>query len=256
MQLHAPPVRTRAVVLGLVLSMAAAPGTFAQSTLSGVVRDTLHQPLGDVEVMIASANRRVRTDSAGRFTLAGLDAGTYTVRVRRIGYYVGTAEITLGQNEAKSFVFEIVRRPIMLDTIQVTASCPRFEFAGFACRRRNGDANGVFFDVDAIDSVNPRFPIDMLRDIPGVRVLAARQGPGLAIESTHDWKCAFVTLANGKPPSLQNPLPQWPNELIGVEVYPTGKDVPAEYRTYLPRHATANSCGLVNYWTVVRPRKR
>lgn len=229
----------------------------AQATIIGVARDLQNQPLGNVEVMVVSPEQRVRSDSAGKFRIGGLAAGTYNLRSRRIGYFPVTMKLTLAEHDTVAIIVELEKRPVMLDTVRVTASCPRFEFAGFACRRRGADQSkgAFFFDVDAIDSVQPRFPIDMIRDVPGLRVVAVRGGRGLGIESTHDWMCRMVSLANGKLPSLQNPLPVWPNETIGIEVYPTGKDVPAEYSHFV-RYRTANSCGLVNYWTVVRPRKR
>ena len=228
----------------------------SQGVIMGIVRDSLKRPVGDVEVVVASPERRVRTDSAGRFTIAGLDGGTYNLRARRIGYFPTETKVKLATNSTASTVIELERRPVLLDTVQVTASCPRFEFAGFACRRRGMGSTGraFFFDVDAIDSVQPRFPIDMIRAVPGLRVVAVRGGLGL--QSLTDWKCGVVVLANGKRPSLQNPLPRWPNETIGIEVYPTAKDVPAEYGQFMGIGGHRSDCGLVNYWTVVRPRRR
>ena len=191
----------------LLLAMALPAAVQAQGSINGLVRDSLKQPVVDVEVTVVSTDRRVRTDSAGRFTIASLDAGTYNLRARRIGYFPAEIRVKLAANSAKSVDIELERRPILLDTVNVTASCARFDFAGFACRRRGMGNSGhaYFFDVDAIDSVQPRFPIDMIRAVPGYRVVAVRNGLGL--QSLTDWKCAVVVLANGKRPSRQNPLP-------------------------------------------------
>jgi hypothetical protein len=245
---------TRAFCLALVLPS----GLAAQAAITGTVRDSLNRPIADVEVTIASPERRVRSDSTGNFTLAALEAGTYNLRARRIGYFPATMKVVLAANATKPIAFVLEKRPILLDTVQVTAACARFDFAGFTCRRRHNasDGHAFFFDVDAIDSVQPRFPIDMIRAVPGLRVIANPVREGLIVQSLTDWKCGIIYLANGKRPSLQNPLPVWPNETIGIEAYPTAKDVPAEYSHYLGIGGSSKtSCGLVNYWTVVRPRR-
>jgi hypothetical protein len=229
----------------------------AQGTIAGIVRDSAGRPLSDADVHIASLDRRVRTDSSGNFVIGALAAGTYQLRVRRLGFYAMNTNVVLRDGATKRIIISLPSRPIMLDTIRIAAECARWDFAGFVCRRRNASATGkgVFFDTYEIDSASPRFPIDMLREVPGVKVVAKRQGKGLGLESEHDWMCKFVELANGKPPSLSNPLPAWPNETLGIEVYATAADVPKEYSNFIGGR-WKNTCGLVNYWTVVRPRKK
>jgi len=215
-------------------------------SISGFVRDTAGRPLADAEVTVNE--RRARTDSSGAFRIADLLAGSYEVRARRIGHIPEVKSVVVREGESASVVFALRRRPVMLDTIRVTAECARFRFEGFVCRRRAG--HGAYFDVDAIDSINPRFPQDILRDLPGFRVVAVRNG--LGVEPLTGWRC-LVQLANGAPISLQNPLPKWPNEIIGVEAYARFDDVPPEYQHYAWR---GKRCSLIVYWTVVRGRKQ
>lgn len=92
-----------AAALALAVSVAFAPRTasaatpFADSTpplrralvasaLIGTVRDTSGAPLGNVQVIVSSANRGALTNDRGEFVLRNLSAGTYHLDLIRIGY--------------------------------------------------------------------------------------------------------------------------------------------------------------------------
>jgi hypothetical protein len=235
----------------------AGPALAQTSSIRGLVRDTTRRMLADAEVMILSPERRVRTDSAGNFYIAGLEAGTYDLRARRLGFYPAQARLVIGANTEKQILFELEARPVLLDTVNVTATCGRLEFSSFVCRRRNGGP-GVFMDIDAIDSTNSRFIADLFRR-PGFRVEAARGG--LRIVPLTGWRCMKV-IVNGQPPSTTNPMPMSPLELLGVEIYADQADVPLEYNGYAwgmikaGRRMVNARCTLVVYWTQIRPRKR
>jgi hypothetical protein len=221
----------------------------AQATgLKGTVVDTSNAPIVDAEV-IANGNLRARTDTAGAFRLDGLPAGTVSLRVRRLGYIAMQREVTLRAGEVTGIKVILTRRPVLLDTIAITGDCERFRFSGFPCRRRAG--KGVFIDQNAIDSINPRFPADVFRGLAGFRVDASPSG--LRVVATSGWRCV-ATLANGRPPNLANPLPRWPNEILGVEIYASADSVPKEYEHYSWK--SSMRCSLVNYWTQLPPRGR
>jgi hypothetical protein len=222
----------------------------AQTTtgLIGTVVDTSNAPIVDAEVIV-NGNRRARTDAAGAFRLDALSAGTVSLRVRRLGYIAMQRDVTLRGGEATNIRVVLTRRPVLLDTIAVTGECERFRFSGFACRRRAG--NGVYIDQNAIDSINPRFPADVFRGLYGFRVDASPRG--LIVVPTRGWRC-MSTLANGRPPSLANPLPRWPNEILGVEIYAHADSVPKEYQHYSWK--SSMRCSLINYWTQLPPRNQ
>jgi hypothetical protein len=115
-------------------------------------------------------------------------------------------------------------------------------------------------DVDQIDSANARFVADLFRR-PGFRVEAATgRAGGLRIVPLTGWRCMKM-IVNGQPPSITNPPPQTPADLLGVEIYADQKDVPKEYDGYAwgsiraGRRSVSARCTLVVYWTLVRPRK-
>jgi protocatechuate 3,4-dioxygenase beta subunit len=79
-------MRALAVLLGIVMTGALqAQGT---ATVSGVVHDEVGAPVREALVVIDpdSLRIRARTNDAGRFTMPGVPAGRYEVRVLRIGY--------------------------------------------------------------------------------------------------------------------------------------------------------------------------
>jgi hypothetical protein len=230
----------------------------AQGTITGVVRDTARRPLRDAEVMIVSPEMRVRTDSTGTFRITGLAAGTYEVRARRIGYFPAQTTVVLRGSSAHSVILELPSRPVMLDTVTVTSRCADRDYLGFLCRQKRG-AGGVYMDVEQIDSAKPRFPADLFRR-PGFRVEAAtgRNG-GLKVVPLTGWRC-MRPLVNGRPPSVTNPVPAWPNSIVGLEIYANPDSIPAEYQRYqwsqikVGRQMVNARCSLTVYWTSDRPR--
>jgi hypothetical protein len=234
-----------------ILLLAQAGLAQAQSTarIAGIVQDTTGIRIADAEIVV-DGERRVRTDSSGSFTIADVRIGKVALRARRIGYFPREQEVTTRAGETTRISIALDRRPVLLDTIAVAAgaSCSMRRFEGFACRRRS--AKGVYFDVDAIDSINPRYPQDLFRGQPGFRVDAVRGG--LGVVATSGWRCLRV-LVNGYPPTGANRPPRWPNEIIGVEIYRDPDDVPGEYQRYV---APPRRCSMIIYWTLVRPRRQ
>lgn len=58
----------------------------AASALIGTVRDSSGAPLGNVQVVVSSANRVALSDDRGEFVFRNLSAGTYHLDLIRIGY--------------------------------------------------------------------------------------------------------------------------------------------------------------------------
>lgn len=63
-----------------------APAQGATSSLSGIVRDAGGAPLSGVNVALEGETSATRSDTAGRFVLYDLSAGSHTALFRRIGY--------------------------------------------------------------------------------------------------------------------------------------------------------------------------
>lgn len=83
--------RVVTLVMPLLLPMSylraqATPAGAAAAALSGVVRDSLGDPIASVEIVLVGEAKGARTDSTGRFELTGVPAGAQVVRFRRLGF--------------------------------------------------------------------------------------------------------------------------------------------------------------------------
>ncbi len=117
-------------VVGLHL---AAAGVFAQTqeaarvpattgTLAGIVRDTLGQPIGDVEVSIPGTTAAGRSNAAGMFTLAQVAPGLHEVWARKVGFIVAQFNWTARADERLEIAITLRPLPHTLDPVVVWAS--------------------------------------------------------------------------------------------------------------------------------------
>jgi iron complex outermembrane receptor protein len=91
--------RTGRLFLGL-LSLLVPPTLTAQDGMvRGRVTGADGQPLARAAVALDGTGFRTLADQTGRYALAGVPAGTYTLRVRLIGYATATAGVTVRQGE-------------------------------------------------------------------------------------------------------------------------------------------------------------
>src|SRR4029079_16849612 len=78
--------------------MMAAPSAKAQTAaINGRVVDAVSgSPINGAQVLIVGTTRGAAAGNDGRFRIAGVRAGTYQLRVARIGYKAVTQTVTLG----------------------------------------------------------------------------------------------------------------------------------------------------------------
>ena len=77
---------TLSFVLILILSAALPSVLSAQAgRIVGTVTDSAKFPLVGAQVMIPNTRMRAVTDEGGHYTIGGVNAGTYDIRVQRIG---------------------------------------------------------------------------------------------------------------------------------------------------------------------------
>src|SRR4051812_20739685 len=92
----------------------------AQSgSIRGRVADPAGAPLERATVNAEGSGLRATTDEQGRYEIRGVSAGTYTVRVRLLGYVPQSARVTVGQG-AITQDFALTAQPISLSPVDVT----------------------------------------------------------------------------------------------------------------------------------------
>jgi iron complex outermembrane receptor protein len=90
----------------------------------GVVRDTSGNPLGGVDVIIASLNRTSVTNDSGRFVFTGLPAGNYHVSTLMLGRAPGHTDVTVPASGPDVTVVITLKpaRAVQLSTVNITAT--------------------------------------------------------------------------------------------------------------------------------------
>jgi hypothetical protein len=214
-----------------------------EGRLRGVVRDSTHQPMAAVDVVVLPAGKRARTDSAGRFDIGPLEPGRYEVRARRLGYLPTSWTVDVSKSGRAELQLVMFDRIPSLDTVFVNGSrpCPRDTYEGFLCRRAT--VKGTFIDYPEIDEQNADWSADLLRDVPGfsVGLRSSRNGP-TRVPLTRN--CAIVLL-NGVESSWSQ-VPESPSMISAIEIYQTPREIPKEFSRFTWHK---EDCWLVAYWT-------
>jgi len=233
-------------------------GGVAGGTITGIVRDTAGVPVANVEVTARPGAYRARTDSAGRFTIDGLEAGRYVVVARKLGYAPVNWDVNVGPEGRVDVQLSFDRTRPQLDTVVVSAegSCSRRSVDGFVCRRRSASGGGVFMDYNDIDDKAPIYTADLLNDINAFRVETRASPAGtIRVASPARRRGCLTSVIDGRRVSLPDLIPQRPWDLVAIEIYAEPDSVPKEYREFTSRTTTSQlrQCSVVVYWTTKAP---
>lgn len=256
------------------------------AVIVGRVTDTLGAPLPYCFVRVESAPSAVLCDDTGRFRLAGLSRELTTFEVRRLGYVPGrfTAMVL---SDSMEFTIQLVPVATLLRPIRVAAPAapaytPWLVERGFYERMRAG-VTGMFVTPEELERLKPQRVTQVLQDRPGIQVTYSG---GLATELIPVvWgrnSCVLNVFVDGiEVTGIYNiPKGAWrggasfygafgrqqgqaslggaitglgidrfiePHTVAAIEIYPSGPNVPIEFRT-------DNQCGAIVIWTKVGTR--
>jgi hypothetical protein len=203
----------------------------------------------------------------GSFVLARVPRGEFRLRVSSLGYarLLSRAE-RIEAGETLSLVLSVHPSAIALAPLEVTGS-ERFTspvLATFYARAERG-VGGVFLTRDDIDRLQPRRLSELLATVPGVRMDASGTlgaSPGVLLSRSPSGvggrPCPVQIFLDGVPVGRNtgigarspyavqvDPLAR-PEEVEGIEIYPSLGQVPAEFLTQDAR------CGVVAIWRRAR----
>jgi iron complex outermembrane recepter protein len=88
-------------------------------TIRGRVADAAGAPLARAQVSAEGAGVRATSDEQGRYELRGVPAGSYTIRVRLLGYLPQTARVTVSGGATVQQNFTLAAQPISLSPVDV-----------------------------------------------------------------------------------------------------------------------------------------
>jgi hypothetical protein len=207
-------------------------------------RTTIVVGVGDKETgqFLQGANVRIRgiysgvfTDRMGQARLKDVEAGHYTLEVRRIGYEPITAPIAVANQDSLEVVVLMRAAPQQLSTVTVTESAVPARLREFEERRRRGTGRYVT-GAQIDDMYGATLNSILLRHVPGARIAFASdglEGKDIAI-STRGYNgiggpCQAVTFLDGVMISDGDISFVDPSQLGGIEWYTPGT-IPVQFQ--------------------------
>ena len=227
----------------LLLLGVAAAGAHAQAgaTIVGVVKDTAGAAIPLAQVTAGPA--KTLSDSAGRFVLGNLSAGAVLLSVRRLGF--GPVDTRLALVASRTDSIEVVLAAVAGRLPGLTTDAEAAERAYLASfYRRREIGNGFFFNRRELDSIRVVRVSDVLRRLPGVRLVPDRLGR-LQLRMSRSGNCPPDFWIDGQrtPFLAVDDLPL--RDIQALEIYRGASGVPPEFNNRLGNPA----CGVVVIWT-------
>src|SRR5688572_22092325 len=108
-----------------LLFVALGPATaLAQAgRITGVVSDSAKAPMAGAQISVVGTRHGALTDAGGRFTISGVDAGTYEVRAQRMGERMQSISgVVVRAGEDTRVDVTLARAPVSLSGVVVSAS--------------------------------------------------------------------------------------------------------------------------------------
>ena len=225
--------------------MPAIGGAQAFGGLRGMVRDSLGGGVTGAQVALEGATSRAVTDAAGEFRFSRLPPGDVVVNVRRLGYKPASARSRIESGTDTRIELELSPIAARLPVIEVRGKGQVYDsrLAGFNTRREKGV--GHFVTRERLDALSSARFVDVLREIPGVRMRTLRGG--VTTVSLRGARCSPLVFIDG----FAATAGAFDLDMIdlasveGIEVYSGVASLPAEFQSV----RGLESCGVIAVWS-------
>jgi hypothetical protein len=217
-----------------------------RARVAGKVVNKYGQPIGHARVELQNTGQATLTKANGDFVLDSLPSGTQTLEVRQLGYSPTDMPVELSMARPENVTVKMADYVPVLSEMRVTAQRDKgLMDVGFNDRKRSG--MGYYLDADQLKMRQTSQFSDMLRTVPGIRVVPAGDGTNV-IQSSRDPTGGCVTFyVDGSPWQQMTPgdLDTFvrPEEVAALEVY-NGATTPAQFQ-----QAGNSGCTTVVIWT-------
>jgi hypothetical protein len=166
------------VFLALSVAMlTASMQSFAQATSGSSVLSGRVTQAGDTTIAVGGADIEIvgtalrgYANGEGRFRFADMLAGTYELRVRRLGYEPATLRVVLQDGRWYEQRVELRRHPHALTEVQINGQMLRVPARFEDVYARAAHEHGTFFTREDIDKLNPNDVQSLLNLVPTVYV--------------------------------------------------------------------------------------
>lgn len=210
-------------------------------TVTGVVLRQEGVPFAGARVAVDEMSE-VRTDSAGRFVIAGVPAGTRQIQVAAVGQDPISRIFDVAPRDTARLRINL-DRVTTLGSVRVTGDpFSRRVLSGFADRKKA--AIGTFLDSTDISKQGTlRAAFETAASLK-VKQAGIRGEYNILLRDVNYSECVATVYIDAVRQSDQEPLwAMFPENIGAVEIYKRGAVVPAEYQW--PR----STCGVVAVWS-------
>ena len=193
-------------------------------------------------VVIVGWSLEAGSDSAGRFTYAGLHPGSYMLQARAVGYTVANWVVRVSEAEEQHRTFPMEPIVVELNPVIVEGQ-PGFaeeRRLGFERRRRSG--LGYFITEDELHRSRATSISELLRVVPGVRATCNPAGCVLRM-SRSPRNCSPEYFVDGFPATASTNANLPTMGIIGIEVYRSLSETPQQFIR------SDQTCGAIVIWT-------
>jgi TonB family protein len=225
------------------------PGALS-GTLAGTVKTDAGAVVVGAQVVVEGFEGRTVTREDGTFSLAGVPAGTVRATARRLGYRPGRREVVVPAGGTARVDFVLIRNPTEMTPIAVTARKEPYDarLSGFRDRVEKR-ASGYLFTREQIERSANRSTMDLVRGIPGVRIMTNPRGTGQARSVRfRSNRCPPLVFIDGMAASTgEFDLETLDLNMVeGVEVYLSSTSMPPEFFAV---SRGQEQCGVIAVWS-------
>jgi hypothetical protein len=146
------------------------------AVLIGKVTDSLGIGLAGAELTLFHSDKiHTITGDSGDFRIAGLPPGTNVFNVRRLGFEPASFTALLKPGKTHRATLKLSATAHELPTVAVADTATKSHWLD-QFERRRGKNPGVFITRADIEKKNARMGTDIVRNIPGIRLVPLRGG--------------------------------------------------------------------------------
>ncbi|WP_194765840.1 TonB-dependent receptor [Tamlana sp. I1] len=154
-------MKSKKFTWSLFLMLFSVSTIFAQSTISGTVKDQTGMPLGGVNIVLDGTTKGSVSDFDGNYSISSVENGTYTLSATYLGYAKSSQSVTM-QDADITLNITMTEDAESLDEIVVTGVVnPKSKI--------ESSVSVSTMDVKLIEQASPRSSGELFRNIPGIR---------------------------------------------------------------------------------------
>ena len=248
----APRVALILASLALALAPSIASPQKGTGTVAGIVKDSAGAVIPSVEVVVIKTGVSVRSDSRGKFIIAGVPAGSADISFRRVSFAPVILSFPIAEDDTVEAQITLGAVETALPTTVIDAPAEhQRRLASFESHRRAGA--GHFITRDDIVKRDPRRLTDLLRSVPGVMFSIGPDGIELLrFAGTPNNNCVPAFFMDGLHVRTFNIDDIAPVDIEGIELYGGSAGLPPEYNQL---YGGTPVCGTVVIWTRIPGKK-